>query len=122
MLKAVLCLLAAAVLTAAPSPSPAQGRTSFAGQWELIEGIPDAPLFRDGRIEQNAETVTLTTNTPNSLFKEPRVFRLDGAETIYTHKNVRGDETWTLASRAHWAGAALEVTTVTNRSGAFIST
>jgi hypothetical protein len=47
------------------------------------------------------------------------VFRLDGAETIYTHRNTRGDETRTLTSRARWAGPALEVNTMTNRSGAF---
>jgi hypothetical protein len=121
VLKAVSCLLATAALIAAPSLSSAQVNTNFAGQWELIEGIPDAPLFRDGRIEQSAGTITMTTAAPNALFKEPRVFRLDGAETIYTHQNVRGDETWALMSRARWSGATLEVTTVTTRSGAFIS-
>ena len=121
MPKAVFCLVAAAVLTAVPSWLGAQARPSFEGEWALVEGIPDAPLFRDGRIEQDSETISLTTNTPNSLFKEPRVFRFDGTETIYTHRNVRGDETWVLTSRARWSGAALEVTTVTTRSGAFIS-
>jgi len=118
MRNVLLWLLAAVLFPVAGSQSLAQVKADFAGQWELLEGIPDSPLFRDGRIEQDAGTITLTTTTPNPLFREPRVFRFDGTETTYTHRNVRGDETWVLVSTARWIGAALHVTTVTTRSGA----
>jgi hypothetical protein len=62
--------------------------------------------------------MTLATDTPNLLFKEPRLFRFDGTQTTYTHKNVRGVETWILDSTARWMGATLQVTTVTTRLGA----
>ena len=91
----------------------------FSGEWVLVTGIPDAPLFREGRIEQNAGTLTFRlSNSPGGLLDEPHVLFLDGSESFYTHKNVRGDEAWLLASRVRRVDATIEITTVTTRAGA----
>ena len=117
MRKAAGLVLSLALLGVPPA---AVAQANFSGAWELVEGIPDTPLFREGRIEQSAERLIIAPSPPNRLFEEPRVLRLDGAESLYTHKNVRGDETWVLASRARWVDASLQITTVTTRSGALI--
>ena len=46
------------------------------------------------------------------------VLLLDGSESFYTHKNVRGDEAWLLASRVRRVEATIEIATVTTRAGA----
>jgi hypothetical protein len=101
------------------TPPTSAAPPDFSGEWVLVSGIPDGPLFREGRIEQNAKTLTFqVSNTPGGLFDEPRVLFLDGSESFYTHKNVRGDEAWLLASRLRRVNGTLEIATVTTRAAA----
>ena len=117
-LALVLCASWAQAQAVSTTPTPATA-PDFTGEWVLVSGIPDGPLFREGRIEQNDKTLTFrVSNTPGGLFDEPRVLFLDGSESFYTHKNVRGDEAWLLASRLQRVNGTIEIATVTTRAAA----
>jgi len=102
-------------------PSLASAQVDFSGDWELVEGRPadasSSPLFRAAHVDHAGATLTIAPTPAQPLFEAPRVFRLDGTETQYTHGNARGDETWVLVSRAHWKDASLQITTKTTRPG-----
>lgn len=112
MRKAAIFAGAFAVLIGWPSLSLAQ--VDFSGDWELVEGGPDSPLFRGAHVDQKGATLTIAPTPPQLLYENPRVFMLDGTETRYTHGTVRGDETWLLVSRATWKDGSLHIATATN--------
>lgn len=117
-LALVLCASWAQAQAVSIARTPAAA-PDFTGEWILVSGIADGPLFREGRIEQNDETLTFrVSNTPGGLFDEPRVLFLDGSESFYTHRNVRGDEAWLLASRVQRVNGTIEIATVTTRAAA----
>ena len=81
----VLCASGSHAQTVANAPSSTT-TPDFSGEWVLVTGIADSPLFRDGRIEQNARTLTFrTSSSPGGVYDEPRILFLDGSESFYTH-------------------------------------
>jgi hypothetical protein len=96
--------------TSLPAQSQAS-RPDFSGTWTLAPapGVrPDAPLWNEGVITQDASIVTITGSDPGRAS-----YRLDGTDTDSTITTVRGD-TWALTSQTKWVEKALVITTTYN--------
>lgn len=105
-------VFAGVALSGASQPAKSQSiRPDFSGTWTLASGgRPDAPLWSEGAITQDALSVTFTAGVPTGGVDSGRVsYRLDGSDTVSTITTVTG-VAWALTSQAKWVEGALVIT------------
>jgi hypothetical protein len=109
-----LAAVSAAVVFSGRRAPGQVSRPDFSGTWTLVSSsgaMPDAPLWSEGSITQDASSLSFAGNAPSTSRDASALsLRLDGQGTERTLTTVLGGR-WTLVSHTKWDANALVITT-----------